>query len=69
MKNKDNNKSDHKVIEKIEEDSQSVNPFIDKGNYLIQVVDEGQVIKEVLAINSIVKIANIGEQGAAAVLK
>lgn len=50
-------------------EQKQVNPSTDKGNYLIRVIDNGQVIKEVLAINSTVEILNLGEQGAAAVLK
>lgn len=46
-----------------------INPMQDKGNYLIQVVSDGQIIKEILAINSTIQIQALGESSAAAVIK
>lgn len=46
-----------------------VNPGIDKSNYLVQIISDGNVIKEVIAINSTVNIIHIGNQSVAADIK
>jgi hypothetical protein len=56
-------------LEKIETSAGPVNPTQDKGNYLIQIVSDGQIIKEILAINSTIQVQALGESSAAAVIK
>ena len=53
---------------KIEETKQ-VNPFKDKGNYIVQIVADGKVIKEMIALNSTVNIVCIENQSVVAVIK
>jgi hypothetical protein len=52
-----------------QEVQKSINPSIDKGNYLLQVVTDGQIIKEIIALNSTIRITNIGDAAVAAVIK
>lgn len=52
------------------EDKKPINPSTDNGHYLIQIIsNDGKVVKEVLALNSTIKIVGIGEQSLAAILK
>ena len=51
------------------EESKQINPQKDKGNYIIQIVANGKVMKEVIAIGSTINIVNIGNQSLAAVIK
>lgn len=53
----------------LKEDRKEINPAVDKGNYVIQVIDKDQVIKEILAVNATVRIVSIGEQTVAAMLR
>jgi len=46
-----------------------INPQKDKGNYIIQIVADGKVIKEVIAIGATVNIVDIGNNSLAAVTK
>ncbi|OAA90701.1 hypothetical protein [Clostridium coskatii] len=46
-----------------------VDPSKSKGNYLVQVVADGKVIKEVMALNSTVNIINLANQSVAADIK
>lgn len=46
-----------------------INPCKDKGNYIVQIVVDGKVIKEMIALGAIVNIVNIGNQSLAAVIK
>lgn len=64
-----------KVVEVAEENiieekqPKTINPNTDKSNYLIQVVSDGKMIKEIIALNSTVNIIHIGEQSVAADIK
>lgn len=42
-----------------------INPSTDKGNYLIQVITNGNVIKNVVALGSTVNIINLADNPAA----
>lgn len=42
-----------------------INPSTDKGNYLIQVITDGNVIKNVVALGSTVNIINLADSPAA----
>jgi len=53
---------------KIEEPKQ-INPQKDKGNYIVQIVADGKVIKEMIALNSTVNIVCIENQSVVAVIK
>ncbi|SMC26825.1 hypothetical protein SAMN02745134_02960 [Clostridium acidisoli DSM 12555] len=55
-------------VEEVSEVKQ-INPATDKSNYLVQIISDGNVIKEVIGINSTVNIIHIGEQSVAADLK
>lgn len=44
-----------------------VNPSTDVGNYMIQIVSEGRVIKSIIASHATVRIIGIGETFAAVV--
>lgn len=57
--------TDNKVVEELKQ----INPATDKGIYLVQIIDNDQVIKEIIAVNSTVRIIDIGKQGVAAILK
>jgi hypothetical protein len=63
-------KNQEKIVE-VEEVSEvkQINPATDKSNYLVQIISDGNVIKEVIGINSTVNIIHIGEQSVAADLK
>lgn len=52
-----------------EEQPKIINPSTDKDNYLIQVISDGRVMKEVIALNSTVNVIHIGEQAVAADIK
>lgn len=56
---------DNQAVEELKQ----INPATDKGIYLVQIIDNNQVIKEVIAVNSTVRIIDIGKQGVAAILK
>lgn len=47
----------------------TINPAIDKANYIIQITDGETVIQQLLAANSTVRILLLGDQPAIAVLK
>ena len=47
---------------------EQINPATDKGVYLVQIIDNNESIKEILAVNATVRVINIGEQGVAAIL-
>lgn len=63
-------KNQEEIVE-VEEVSEvkQINPATDKSNYLVQIISDGNVIKEVIGINSTVNIIHIGEQSVAADLK
>lgn len=56
---------DNQAVEELKQ----INPATDKGIYLVQIIDNNQVIKEIIAVNSTVRIIDIGKQGVAAILK
>jgi hypothetical protein len=56
-------------IEKEIEQKEPINPFENKSNYLIQIIVDGQVIKQVMALNATVNVIHIGEQSVAADIK
>lgn len=63
-------KEQGKIIEAEEvKEVNDVNPGIDKSNYLVQIISDENVIKEVIAINSTVNIIHIGNQSVAADIK
>lgn len=67
-KNMIKNKEEIVEVEEVSEVKQ-INPATDKSNYLVQIISDGNVIKEVIGINSTVNIIHIGEQSVAADLK
>ena len=58
-----------KETKETKEETKQLNPSIDKSNYLIQVMANGQVIKEVIALNATLNIVAIGERSLAADIK
>ncbi|ADL50565.1 hypothetical protein [Clostridium cellulovorans] len=58
---------DNKSIEQQQE--KEINPTVDKDNYLVQVIVDGKVIKEVIALNSTINIVHVGNQSLAADVK
>lgn len=70
MASKNMIKNQEEIVE-VEEVSEvkQINPATDKSNYLVQIISDGNVIKEVIGINSTVNIIHIGEQSVAADLK
>lgn len=53
-------------MKEISEETKQINPSTDKDNYVIQIVVDGKVIKEVIALNATVKVLCIGDQSLAA---
>lgn len=41
----------------------------DKGNYIVQIIGNNQILKQVIALNSTVNIIYLGEQSAVADIK
>ena len=69
MVNKSINTESDKEKEINKKSEKQINPFKDKGNYVIQVINEGEILKQVIALNSTVNIIYLGEQAVAAEIK
>lgn len=69
MVNKSINTESDKEKEINNESEKQVNPSKYKGNYVIQIINEGQILKQVIALNSTVNIIYLGDQAVAAEIK
>lgn len=58
-----------KIEENAQEQLKKVNPSTDKGNYLVQIIDDDKVIRTVIALNSTINITSIGDQALTADIK
>lgn len=58
-----------KAEEKKQEVEKQINPAKDKGNYVVQIMNDGQILKQVMALNSTVNIVYVGQQALAAEIK
>ena len=58
-----------KSIEETQEAEKQINPAKDKGNYIIQIIHDGQILKQNIALNSTVNIIYVGQQSLAAEIK
>lgn len=57
------------VKSKENEKAKKINPTEEKGNYVIQIIADGKVLKQVIALGSTVNIISIGEQPMAAEIR
>lgn len=47
----------------------NINPSKDKGNYIIQIMNDGEILKQIIALNSTINIIYLSDQAVAADIK
>ncbi|WP_443660458.1 hypothetical protein [Clostridium algidicarnis] len=57
------------VAPKVEESKEEVKPTLEIGNYVIEILSDGQVIKKIAVANSEINITKLAQGGLAVDLK
>jgi hypothetical protein len=56
-------------VEEAKEVKSNVNPSKDKGNYIIQIINDGEILKQIIALNSTINVIYLNDQAVAADIK
>lgn len=62
-------KMENKKVIDVDENEDTNKPTLEKGNYLVEVIENGQLIKRIAVINAEINITRLAEGGMAIDLK